>query len=432
MQKKGSRKKQFIGFGIILVNLLIASYFATGFRSSHKGRPWLMPGKATNGHHQIIESCDTCHKPFKAVENQVCLDCHAKEMEKVEDSHSEGKFSDPRNAALIEKMDATLCITCHNEHDPKRTRAFGVTMPDDFCIECHKDIGDSQKSHKGMAFNTCAQAGCHNYHDNRALYEDFLVKHLDDQDQLENGHLLTKKIETSFPKALSASEHNGSDKASQSILNDWATTAHAKAGVNCGDCHMVQKKKEKVWDDHPGYASCKGCHTEEFATFTDGKHGMRIAQKLSPKIDARLPLKVSQPELTCNSCHKAHTYEARLAATEACIGCHDDEHTKAYNGSPHHLLWLDEVAGKLAPGSGVSCASCHMPRLEKDGGETFVDHNQSHNFQPNEKMVRTVCLSCHGLDFTLKALADPKQIRENFRSKPNLELKTMDMAKERR
>jgi hypothetical protein len=29
-----------------------------------------------------------------------------------------------------------------------------------------------------MAFNTCNSAGCHKFHDNRALYEDFLAKHL--------------------------------------------------------------------------------------------------------------------------------------------------------------------------------------------------------------------------------------------------------------
>ena len=28
-----------------------------------------------------------------------------------------------------------------------------------------------------MGFETCASAGCHNFHDNRALYEDFLIKH---------------------------------------------------------------------------------------------------------------------------------------------------------------------------------------------------------------------------------------------------------------
>lgn len=431
MQGKGNRKKQIIGFGILLVNLLIASYFVVGFRSSNKGRVLLMPGQATDGHHQIIESCDTCHKPFEPVQNQVCLDCHAKDLEAVDDSHPESKFTDPRNAELIEKLDATLCITCHNEHDPKRTRAFGVTMPDDFCIECHRNVGDEQKSHKGMAFNTCATGGCHNYHDNQALYEDFLVKHLDDADTKGEAKVIAKKVPQDYPKALTAAEHNGIGKASQTILNEWATTAHAKAGINCGDCHMVKGKKAKAWDDRPGLGSCKACHEQEFEGFTKGKHGMRLAQKLSPRIDARLPLKVKSPELTCNSCHSAHRYESRLAATEACIGCHDDEHTRAYSGSPHHLRWLDEVAGKAAPGTGVSCATCHMPRLEKDGGESYVDHNQNHNFQPNEKMVRSVCLNCHGLEFSLKAIADPEQIRQNFRTKPDFELKTLDMARER-
>lgn len=425
------RKKQIIGLAILLVNLFVASYFVAVFLAPAKGHPWLTPGKATDGHHQIIESCKTCHTPFQPVQNQVCLDCHAKELEAVDDSHPESKFQDPRNAALIEKMDATLCITCHNEHDPKRTRSFGVTLADDFCIECHRTVGDDLKSHKGMAFNSCASAGCHNYHDNQALYEDFLIKHVDDEDNKAEAKVRTKTPSGDNPKALAAAQHDGKDKASQTILNDWATTAHAKAGINCNDCHMGKGKK-KAWEDRPAIAVCKSCHAAEYATFSSGKHGMRLAQKLSPKIEARLPLKIEDPELTCNSCHEAHRYEARLAASEACIGCHDDDHTKSYSGSPHHLLWLNESAGKAAPGTGVSCATCHMPRLENDAGESFVDHNQNHNFQPNEKMVRTVCLNCHGLEFSLKALADPVQIRENFRSKPDFDLKTLDMARERK
>ena len=35
----------------------------------------------------------------------------------------------------------------------------------------------ARPSHAGLGFAGCALAGCHNYHDNRALYEDFLVAH---------------------------------------------------------------------------------------------------------------------------------------------------------------------------------------------------------------------------------------------------------------
>ena len=53
---------------------------------------------------------------------------------------------------------------------------MGVTLPKDYCFICHHDVADDRPSHKGLAFTTCASAGCHRFHDNRALYQDFLVK----------------------------------------------------------------------------------------------------------------------------------------------------------------------------------------------------------------------------------------------------------------
>ena len=75
------------------------------------------------------------------------------------------------------------CVTCHVEHRPEITLPMGVTLAADFCAHCHQDIAKDRPSHKGMAFNTCNSAGCHKFHDNRALYEDFLAKHLNEPAQ---------------------------------------------------------------------------------------------------------------------------------------------------------------------------------------------------------------------------------------------------------
>ena len=39
---------------------------------------------------------------------------------------------------------------------------------------------------------------------------------------------------------------------------------------------------------------------------------------------------------------------------------------------------------------------------------TLVQHNQNDGLQPNEKMIRPVCMSCHGLGFSIDALAGKK------------------------
>jgi hypothetical protein len=156
---------------------------------------------------------------------------------------------------------------------------------------------------------------------------------------------------------------------------------------------------------------------------------------MSPRL-ARLPMKpqAADLELTCSSCHSAHRFDTRRAALDACLGCHDDRHSLAYLQSPHYALWKGEIETGEQAGSGVSCATCHLPRerRKEDGIEAvFVQHNQNHNLRPNEKMPRGVCLSCHGLEFTLDALADADLIEKNFTGRPSRRVKSVEMANRR-
>ena len=78
----------------------------------------------------------------------------------------------------------------------------------------------------------------------------------------------------------------------------------------------------------------------------------------------------------------------------------------------------------------ISCASCHLPRRH-DQGSVSVVHNQNDNLRPNEKMVRDVCLPCHGLGFSLDALADTALVKKNFRGRPARRLETLNMVEKR-
>ena len=124
--------------------------------------------------------------------------------------------------------------------------------------------------------------------------------------------------------------------------------------------------------------------------------------------------KAAHKQLTCSSCHASHKYATKVAAIDSCMNCHNDQHTLAFKKSPHSQLAVKEQSGKTKPGSGVTCATCHMPRTpetDKPGALVTVQHNQNDNLRPNEKMIRSVCLSCHGLRFSIDALADPKLIK---------------------
>ncbi len=382
-----------------------------------------LAGAATHGHHQIELACNACHtSPFggKEVLQSACIACHGAELKAVSDSHPTKKFTDPRNADIIERLDARYCIACHAEHQLERTRPMGVTLPEDFCFECHEDVGRERPSHAGMGFETCASAGCHNFHDNLALYEDFLLKHSSDPWLLETQRMLEQPPQRGDLAARVEPDAPNSVVTDKAVTADWQHSAHAAAGVNCSDCHG----SEQQWQPKPLQSVCAGCHEQQFAGFTAGKHGMRLAQGLSPMVvdQARIAMKpeAGHRELTCNSCHSAHAYDRQVAAVDSCQSCHDSEHSRNYAQSPH--------AGLEAP---VTCATCHMPRQESPGGGFHVQHNQSDNLRPNEKMIRSVCLDCHGLGFAIDALADEALINRNFTGRPALHIESIDMAVDR-
>jgi len=138
------------------------------------------PGEMTHGHYQIELACNACHTPMMGVKQDACLNCHEQELKTANDTHPASKFADPTNADRLKTLDATKCITCHREHVPDQTHPMGLSLPQDYCYHCHQDTLEQRPSHTNFAFDSCANAGCHNYHDNRALYENFLFKHLDD------------------------------------------------------------------------------------------------------------------------------------------------------------------------------------------------------------------------------------------------------------
>ena len=427
--------------------LALSVYLGLSFWGEEKSM--FLPGQTTAGHYQIELACDACHTPFESVKQDACLDCHSAELQLANDTHPKSKFAGPRNADRVAVLDARLCVTCHQEHRPAQTRAMGVTLANDYCFHCHAELAEERPSHAGMGFDTCASAGCHNFHDNTALYEDFLLKHLHEPEVRETPIVPLRAAFQPQPLTLTEIDTPPSDNSSaedRSIIDDWLTTTHAQAGVNCRACHqptdqsaaLSSQSSETHWTDTVDYTVCQGCHTSEAEGFLAGKHGMRLAQDLPPMRPelARQPMKPSAHgrDLTCVSCHSAHRFNTRHAAVEACLSCHNDTHTLAYTNSPHFQLWQKEQSGGLPPGSGVSCATCHLPREihQEAGAETIlVQHNQNGNLRPNEKMIRGVCMQCHGLGFSIDALADPVLIDANFVGQPAVHITSLDLAERR-
>lgn len=429
----------------ILVTLLLTFYLTNSLLGQDKTS--FLPGETTHGHYQIEMACEVCHTTFDGVKQETCLECHATELEIADDSHPESKFTDPRNASMLESINALKCITCHVEHRPEMTYPLGVTLPPDYCVYCHQDIAEDRPSHEGMPFNECRDA-CHNYHDNTALYEDFLGKNLHQPDTFDKPVTMARNfmgiysLEPKYPlKRLTMEEQDAPDDVDLEKGEDWMDSSHANAGINCMGCHGVDQPdtNSQVWVDKPNHRACETCHDLEVSGFLAGRHGMRLAADLSPMTTdmARQPMRPNaHKELTCISCHKAHQFstDLRHTAVESCLKCHADDHSRAYKASPHFRLWNEELKGQTAEGKGVSCATCHLPRevIRQAGMDrTVVQHNQNLNLRPNQKMIRGVCMNCHGLGFSLDALVDAELVRNNFSERPSKHNESLDMAERR-
>lgn len=426
----------------LLICAGLAAFFGRAMFISEDKSQFLI-GDTSHGHHQIELACSSCHTDAFGggeVLQEACVSCHGAELAVSQDSHPRKKFNNPRDALRLEGLDARYCISCHTEHKKEQTIAMGLTLPKDYCYHCHSEVGEERESHAGLGYETCASAGCHNYHDNRALYEDFLVANADQPWLADiaalparNHALLTahgfKPVAATPAVAQSQNEH-------PDVTENWAHTSHGDAGLQCANCHTSETSD---WLAKPGPEQCATCHAEEVKGFMDSKHGMRFATgSLSPMTPAQSDLNfhalAQHQEQSCNACHGAHEFNTQTAAVDSCLNCHADEHSLAFLSSPHGELWVDPA---LDYNEKVSCASCHLPRIKSDKRDADgnrllrVEHNQNATLRPNEKMIRPTCINCHSLEFSIDALADPELIRNNFNGQPAQHVESIDWALKR-
>ncbi len=436
--------KKWFWISWLIISFTVAAYYLN-LIFSEENKSEILIGESTYGHYQIELACSDCHTdPFggEDILQNACLNCHEEELKNAFDSHPKKKFTNPRNADLIEVLDARYCISCHTEHQKEQTIEMGLTIPSDYCYHCHEEIGDERESHANLEFDSCASAGCHNYHDNRALYETFLVENANQPwlKEIRRLALANHAKTNALPdQPIENTQFVNHTTDHPEITEHWQASAHAAAGISCAGCHSNDTSSN--WIERPGLSQCQTCHDKEANGFLSGKHGMRIAsggiytKAITPQ-ESSLDFNSDSlnSEHSCTSCHSAHDFNRQVAATESCLNCHADEHSLAYESSPHALLWEKEINGEGEQGTGVSCATCHMPRIitKQSGTEiVHIEHNQNLNLRPNEKMIRPICMQCHSLEFSIDALADKNLIKNNFKGQPSEHIESIDWALKR-
>ena len=217
----------------------------------------------------------------------------------------------------------------------------------------------------------------------------------------------------------------------QEINQLWQQSAHAQADVNCSSCHQDDKQALVV---QPTFESCQSCHELAVDTFLYGKHGVRLREGLSPLTPAmaHLPMKESATakEMTCNACHNVHSVDTLQASVDSCLTCHNDAHSLNYRQSKHAEMFAAAKSGLVRPSAeSVTCATCHLPRIHP-GEVTLVNHNNTFLSEPRDRMVKEVCMNCHGVEYSFDSIFDDELVEANFARPPNQKLETFDLIRQ--
>ncbi len=315
----------------------------------------------------------------------------------------------PAYGAAPDKLDNAGCLACHEggkgklevagKDGAKRTlravdaHKFAKSLHGDMrCVDCHKEITDSQASHakvKGVAAPNCVS--CH-----EALWEQVKKDNL--TGEKERLGLVVANIE-----AYKSSYHARPDKDDPS-----------RAKATCEDCHSshafsVPPKgtaRRTAWHRTIPATCGEKCHEDQLEAYTASIHGEEILEKGNVKA------------AVCTDCHTSHSIsntssEAfKLANVNTCGSCHEPElksYTDTYHGQvnrlgftytarcmdchgSHGILAVDDPKSKVNLRNRLkTCQSCHSDKkpgmhTATLGFLTFGPHANAHDFAKYPEM----------------------------------------------
>lgn len=158
-------------------------------------------------------------------------------------------------------------------------------------------------------------------------------------------------------------------KASAGLTGQWKESAHAKAGVNCMDCHQAESGETDAIS-HEGQIiatvvspkDCGRCHSVEEKQQRGSVHAEAVAV-----IAERMPAMVTNvagPAIEAAGCAQCH------GSTVALLG----------NGKLDPSTWPNSGIGRINPdGSKGSCSACHG----------------RHQFSKAQAREPQACVRCH-------------------------------------
>ena len=81
-----------------------------------------------------------------------------------------------------------------------------------------------------------------------------------------------------------------------------------------------------------------------------------------------------------------------------------------------------------SPARAATCRATSHRAPEGGVKRILVQHNQNDNLRPNEKMIRPVCMNCHGLGYSIDALADAELVARQLPRPAALHVQSLEMV----
>jgi len=307
-------------------------------------------------------------------------------------------------AAAPARLDKESCLKCHeNKHDKISVpaiidgeederelrqidaRKFAKSVHSGMqCVDCHKNVVDSQKNHKlDKSAPKASCAGCH-----QALWDkaqqDGTAR---DKPRLE---VVARNIEA-YKNSFHAKENK-----------DMPGFPLAQ----CDDCHSAHEfnvppkgsERRTAWHQTIPETCGAKCHEDQLEIYAASIHGEEVLDKNNAKA------------AVCTDCHSAHSVTGtssdsfKLANVQTCGDCHVEEgksYKDTYHGQvnklgytytarcvdchdSHGIKAVEDPKSKVHPDNRMkTCQKCHdgkkMPRAT-EGFKTFAPHANAHDF----------------------------------------------------
>jgi hypothetical protein len=279
------------------------------------------------------------------------------------------------------------CTQCH---------ATAQGVPDEKCLNCHKEIAQRIEQRKGYHSRVTGQCiSCHGDHKG----PDYDITGLSRMafDHTDTGWPLTGKHEAiDCPKCHTKSRKN--------IVSGAMTQRKTYLGnnSNCKACHADPHKSKKA-----AFQQCYKCHDTTSWT-------KRENSNFNHSKDTKFTLDGRHAEIQCFQCHKVKTWQPM---NMACVACHADPHDGSFGKvcqTCHNTRTFKEASAASAAaapapkssGSTPSASAGAMAGAGATGGKAKsvgpavkiskgFDHNKT-AFPLTGKHIAVTCKTCHG------------------------------------